>query len=84
MLTGETEDCQRFLDGLVSSLLKNHRATFQVGDNEICVKRQKKSATQRFMQSIINAQKEIIANLSTTHKKLLILINITHLFSKDL
>uniref|UniRef100_A0A2S2R6P2 SKICH domain-containing protein n=1 Tax=Sipha flava TaxID=143950 RepID=A0A2S2R6P2_9HEMI len=82
MLTEETEDCQRFVNGLVSSLLKNHKATLRVGNNMICVKRQKSSANEHFMQSIINFQKETISNLSTTHKKILVLINITQLFYK--
>lgn len=82
MLTEETEDCQRFIDGLVSSLLKNHKATLRVGNNMICVRRQKSSANEHFMQSIINFQKETISNLSTTHKKILVLINIMQLFSR--
>lgn len=87
LLNRETENCQLFVEGLVSSLLKNRKAIFRTGDKTILVKideicESECSATERFMVSIINSQKQKIANLTNTYNEILIMMNMIQLFTK--
>lgn len=83
------EDDLRFANGLISSLLKNHKASFWTGNDTIFLKiektrEMKKSANQRFMHSIIISQNEVIDQLTATYKEILIMINTMQLFAKVL
>lgn len=87
MLSNETENCRRFVDGLVSSLLNNRKAIFRTSNKTIFVKTNKTreneySTSERFMDSIINSQKQMITNLTTTYKEISIMMNVMQLFTK--
>lgn len=89
MLSREIIKYQQFLDGLVWNLLENRKAIFRTGKNTIFTKintthKDGNSAVESFMDSIINSQKEVIANLTTRHKEVLIMMNTMTLFSKVL
>lgn len=89
MLNCEMENCRRFVDGLVSGLLNNRKAIFRTSDKTIFVKTDKTheseySTSERFMDSIINSQKQMIVNLTTTYKEISIMMNTMQLFTKVL
>lgn len=83
----EMENGRLFVEGLVSSLLKNRKAIFQFGDKTILVKideirESECTPTQSFMVTIINSQKQKIENLTKTYNKILIMMNMIKLFTK--
>lgn len=87
MLNREIENCQQFIHGLVSGLMQNRRAIFRTGNNTIFVKideciESECFARKCFMDSIINSQKQIIANLETTYEEMSIVMKTTQLFAK--
>lgn len=87
MLNQETENCRRFIDDLVSSLLEKRKAIFRTGDTTVFVKidetrENECSANERFMNSIINSQKQMIANLTNSYKEISIMINTMQLFGE--
>ncbi|KAF0761076.1 Uncharacterized protein FWK35_00008948 [Aphis craccivora] len=89
MLNQEMENCNRFANDLISSLLKNHKAIFKTGNNTIYVKMdetpEKKSTTvEFFMDSIINSQKQSIVKLRRIYKEITIMMNTMQLFAKVL
>lgn len=86
MLSQEIIKYQQFLDGLIWNLLENHKATFRMGKNTIFTKintthKGGNTAVESFMDSIINSQNQVIANLTTKHKEVLTMINTLTLFS---
>lgn len=86
MLNRETENSQRFMEDLVSSLLNYRKAIFQTGDSTITVKfadinKKKNSASECFMATIINAQNQKIVNLKTKCEELSIMMNTIQLFA---
>ncbi|XP_008180244.1 uncharacterized protein LOC100572569 [Acyrthosiphon pisum] len=89
MLNRETENCQRFADDLVSSLLKNRKAIFKTGIHTIYVKmdetpENEPSASEYFMDSVINSQKQTIVKLTSIYKEITIMMNTMQLFAKVL
>lgn len=86
MLTQEMENCRRFVDGLISCLLKNRKAIFQTRGNMVFVKIDEThdhecSVIERFMISIINKQKNTIENLMTIHEEVNTMVNMMQLFA---
>lgn len=89
MLNRETENCRRFADDLVSSLLKNRKAIFKTGIHTISVKmdetpESEPSASEYFMDSVINSQKQTIVKLTSIYKEITIMMNTMQLFAKVL
>jgi hypothetical protein len=90
MLNREMENCNRFLDDLVSSLLKNRKAIFKTGSHTIYVKmmnenpEKEPSAGEYFMDSIIDSQKQTIVKLTSIYKEIIIMMNTMQLFAKVL
>ncbi|XP_022165848.1 uncharacterized protein LOC111030589 [Myzus persicae] len=89
MLNQETENCRRFTDDLVSSLLKYRKAIFKTGIHTIYVKmdetsESEPSANEYFMDSIINSQKQTIVKLTSIYKEITIMMNTMQLFAKVL
>lgn len=83
------EDCLRFTNGLVSSLLNNRKAVFRTSNETIFSRMENThelefSANQRFMHAIINSQKQMIDNLTATYREISIMMNTMQLFSKVL
>jgi len=85
MLNREMKNGQQFIDDLASDLMKNQKAIFRTGNDTITIKMDedsKPSATERFMNSIIDSQKLKIENLKNKYEEILIMINTVLLFSK--
>lgn len=77
------ENGKRFVEGLVSSLLRYRKAIFRTGDDTIMVKldEEKWSVNERFMNSIISSQNQKIASLTAKYEEILIMMDTMRLFS---
>lgn len=87
MIHQEIKNYLRFVNGLVSSLLKTGKAVFQTGNETFCIKidnNNKMSPNESFMESVINSQKKIIANLITQLKETSIMVCTIQKMSKKL
>ncbi|VVC37978.1 Hypothetical protein CINCED_3A009417 [Cinara cedri] len=89
MLNREKIKYQRFINDLILNLLKNRKTTLKADKNTIFIKMDEThesgySAKEKFMDSIINSQKQVITNLTAKHKEVLIMMKTKELFSKVL
>lgn len=89
------ENGRRFVEGLVSGLVNDHKAVFRVGDHTVAVKLDDAArdtddngdyyctAGERFMASVIGSQHRKIANLTAKYEEIMIMMSTIQLFADD-